>query len=1110
MRIFLVFTRFFLRDLLANPHSAYHYAFGLHIMSEQKLTLDEAEPLLRGRMGLICGTGITVGGEFYKQLANHLAKKWGCGPNGTYLHIAQEAIDKGISADDIKAEICHFVKAQTKFTHLARFAKLKYSAVISFSLDIYFESELLRVSEQRTSGFLPTKVVEFPQVLPPKTIPVFKLLGSIEQNFVYSEISYTARRPKWRYAAQEFIDRVQAKPVLCLGIDTCQWLFLDFLSQMLSEPKTIPRPLLLVHSEFDEKTRRSIVDLAEEKTQIVFIESSITDIVSRIKDIAEPGPTLLPLDANRPGLDLERLVPFQDIVVSVNAQLKSKIGKGETAQLLDLLFSPTLSRWDPFYHNLDFRRTIGNQMLDVLRKPVRTSQNMPLFSLVGSAASGKTMVAKRLAYDLASKGYLVFWFRRTFYPNIQGLLSEFFRVLMEMQVKREQIYFFVDDPVGLGSVTMLSIASNAQVNGSKGTFVVFSRTSDCRTHDVQDITGNLDLIQEFQLKDQYDESEISALPNYLVSLQISPDKETARSAIANSASRLAADTLGILYWLLPKTRRTIEASVQEEYLRLGERAGLSRVIIGTYNKTSDFLRQAYAMVAVCDYYHTPLPVEILISALNISYRDWIDSVGKDGPAWGLLYGEISPDKQTIYYRPRNSIVTRILVETINGGTLAKSGEVEQLLKLLRSCTGTGSVYREFCVGILVPRTKISQLDYLDGLALYDAAITALPFEDRTLKHQKGLWVKDKGNNPLLAKEILEDALKTKVYPYSSRTEAEEHIHTSLAATVLDALDKGLIDLEQAIPEILQHVDRARSDAFFNPRAVHVQANLMLRLVSRLGNNESADTLNLLNQAFDAVDSALLVLRNPLKASRNRLTKDIEFLEDIIGKIYEKILPLDELKLTAEELWTQFKRQDGFVVTARKLYHLARSKNSGTAYNDAFNFCKKVIGDVQKESHTPSSDLCAVAVCIYYEWNINRYDKKAGNRKIEWALLYELANSVLQSAKYSGDVFYKFVSALALANLNKWPEAEFLFAQIRRAGIPTDQLFEIRALLFDDEGLRKLVQGTITGDTNKQYLIVEDMHKDFFLSRNERWPRPGEIAHCYIGFGFAGPQAIQSP
>jgi hypothetical protein len=409
----------------------------------------------------------------------------------------------------------------------------------------------------------------------------------------------------------------------------------------------------------------------------------------------------------------------------------------------------------------------------------------------------------------------------------------------------------------------------------------------------------------------------------------------------------------------------------------------------------------------------------------------------------------------------------------------------------------------------VPRAKILDLEYIDGLRLYDAAITALPLEDRTLQHQKGLWIKEKGNDSLLAISVLETALQANIYPYTARGEAEEHIHTSLAATILDASDRGQVSLEEAIPKILQHLDRARSESFFNPRAVHVQANLMLRLVTKLENREAADTYHLLNEALIAVDSTLLVLKNPFRDKRDRPTKDIEFLEGIGGKLYERILPLDELKESALELWNQFKRQEGFVIASRKLFHLAREKNSGTAYNQAFAYCQEKLEKVQAEAQTPSADLCAIAVCIYYEWNINRYDQKSVGRHIDWTVLDELSRAVLQSTKYAGDPFYKYVCAVALAQQGKWADARLLFAQIRQVGISNDQLFDIRAVLLDDEGIRKRVQGIITGDGDKKYLKVDELHADFYVNRNERWPNPKEIAHAYIGFAFAGPLAVQS-
>ena len=258
---------------------------------------------------------------------------------------------------------------------------------------------------------------------------------------------------------------------------------------------------------------------------------------------------------------------------------------------------------------------------------------------------------------------------------------------------------------------------------------------------------------------------------------------------------------------------------------------------------------------------------------------------------------------------------------------------------------------------------------------------------------------------------------------------------------------------------------------------------MLRLVSKLNERESADSFNLLNQALVDVDSALLLLKNPLRDRRDRPNKDIAFLEDISGRIYERILPVDELKESALELWRRFKRQEGFVIMGRKLYHLAREKNNGTAYNEAFTYCRQAIADIQAESQAPSPDLCAVAVCIYYEWNINRYDPKAVNRQINWPMLYELSLAVLQSAKYAGAPFYKFVCAVALAQQHRWSDAHLLFAQIRKAGVPNDPLYDVRAAFLDEQGLRRRVQGIITAGGDKKYLKVDELHSDFYVKTN---------------------------
>jgi hypothetical protein len=59
-------------------------------------------------------------------------------------------------------------------------------------------------------------------------------------------------------------------------------------------------------------------------------------------------------------------------------------------------------------------------------------------------------------------------------------------------------------------------------------------------------------------------------------------------------------------------------------------------------------------------------------------------------------------------------------------------------------------------------------------------------------------------------------------------------------------------------------------------------------------------------------------------------------------------------------------------------------------------------------------------------------------------------------------------------------------------------------------VRSRVQGKITGRDVKKYLWVDALKKDFNLTRDERWPNVGQIAHAYIGFTFAGPIAVQEP
>src|SRR5205085_12233522 len=113
-------------------------------------------------------------------------------------------------------------------------------------------------------------------------------------------------------------------------------------------------------------------------------------------------------------------------------------------------------------------------------------------------------------------------------PNVHSLLGDFFKALAELTDRRQRIFFFIDDPLGLGSITVQSIAANAQLHGIVCTFVVVARSSDWKTHQPHEITGALELVQDFELTDEFDKAEMQALPRYLVSLGIFSEKTHAQ------------------------------------------------------------------------------------------------------------------------------------------------------------------------------------------------------------------------------------------------------------------------------------------------------------------------------------------------------------------------------------------------------------------------------------------------------------------------------------------------------------------------------------------------------------------------------------------------------
>ena len=427
-----------------------------------------------------------------------------------------------------------------------------------------------------------------------------------------------------------------------------------------------------------------------------------------------------------------------------------------------------------------------------------------------------------------------------------------------------------------------------------------------------------------------------------------------------------------------------------------------------------------------------------------------------------------------------------------------------MTKLLNACTGSLPAYHEFCVRVLVPFEGLENIEFQDGLLLYDAALAALPYQDRTILHHKGLWLKERGGDPIGAGKVFFEALAARPYPYAPRFERDENIYTSLAANTVLALEQGRIEREAGKQQTLTYLNRARSPNSFDPRAVHVQANLIVKLAAREESRHSPDTYAMASLALSDIDRALLLLKNPLQF--HRAHKAVELLEDIREQVFLTVGDIEEMKLQANLIWEEHGGQQGFVLVARKLYQLAWQRNRGREFRKAYEYCLHAFAKVNAAERAPATALRVVTLHIYYRWQIQRRTFSSTGDPIAWEAIRDHSRAILDDPEQSRDPLYRYFYGLALAHLADWTNSRLVFDGLRQQGITRDLLWEPRDYLLNEDGARRRIQGVVRRGADRTFLYCEELGIDFHTNRSDTWPGDGEIAHAYIEFSFAGSRA----
>ena len=1063
---------------------------------------EQLRAIARTHVGLIVGPAVTTSEpDVLLKLRDALAAAFGVSPTGTYRDTAEAAVAAGAELSRVRATIRSATQRAAASPGVRTLARVRWSAVLSLASDKHLEDALVARSAAALHGRDVSVISNLFDEAPPHTVPVFKLLGAYDRDdFVATPSDLLRRTPLWAKPVRAFLDAVKASPILCLGLADSDLAFEILSGHLFAGPSH--RPARLVFLADDPILQNPRLSSLIPPGAGVIASCNLRDLCSAV----EPAPRNLQLaipfakskDAGR-SLDLEGFASIFDAVPV--SGLDASVPSSELARVLDYLFMPDVPNWEPYAAALDLPRSISAEVMASVKQMAADAEAAALVVLHGRAGSGKTVVMRRIAYDLATTGYVVGWLKRYWHTDASVLVDKLFHELRVLPTGTPLV-LFADDPVRLGTIRLSDVLGAAERHEVRVVLVVGMRTSEYRQRDLSLLCEEM---LQHELEDELDENESARLPGYVVSIGAFATPEEATSTLKGD-KMYSGDTLAALYLLLPSTRQMLAASVQDEFLRFGEPGELERFVLGNVERSAKVLQDAYAMAAVSMQYGAPLPIEVLVRALGVSFAEWMEIISAPGPAWGILYPDDRSDLEGACYRPRNHLVTGFVIRLINGGTMTRDGEVGVLRRLLAACDGSSGVYRSFCRSILATRDKLTGLTAAQGLELYDSAINALPREDSVLLHHKGIWLRKTCDDPDRAIVQFNRALSAQ----SGSTDPEEPpqlIQTSIAAALFQKIERNTLSLDEGKAAILRELEQSKDIQFINANSAHLFAHTMSKLAGKHSEDAGADRASLLNLAVSEIDRTLLLLRNS-RTRADRLAKDVAMLQEERDRILLEEGNVAQLDARAVELWGNHKSQAGFALAIRKrTSEILGQADKGSKYHEAFTHWQRycdLVGGVD----ALSPELAEVGLTLYYEWQIRPrsvQEKEAGTGGLKWDLLEKTAKAALASDRYRNDPLYTYIRALALAHLDRWDEAELLFGRIRRLKMRPAMLHHARDYLLAPYGTPRKVQGKIKPGASQTYFSAADIIRTFPADLSSPWGTQ-DVHHAFIVFSFAGPKA----
>ena len=239
-------------------------------------------------MGLIVGPDATLNcsaGSLQHSLSQHLK----CNANQSLFQTLEGSISSDLTENQLRVKVSNHVGTIPTGVSISNLKQIHWNSIMSFSWDRNLELAIQDKMASIPGSENLLTVTDLRQPIPPRTVPSFKMLGVVDSPVMAIVNSdYLKIKSYWQFAIRSFLDSVKSNPILVIGMQSLQDLFLELLAIGIPDPRLKMGSLIFLNDDVTQRNT-SIPKLIGQYTKIYSLNSKLGPLVEAAKGTEMAG-----------------------------------------------------------------------------------------------------------------------------------------------------------------------------------------------------------------------------------------------------------------------------------------------------------------------------------------------------------------------------------------------------------------------------------------------------------------------------------------------------------------------------------------------------------------------------------------------------------------------------------------------------------------------------------------------------------------------------------------------------------------------------------------------------------------------------------------------------